>query len=58
MLAELEQHDKVAAELVKLRYFAGLPHIQAAEVLGITRRAADRLWTLARAWLHQRLEES
>jgi RNA polymerase sigma factor (TIGR02999 family) len=56
-LTELEQHDKLASQLVKLRYFAGLPHIQAAEALGITRRAADRLWTLARAWLHQRLEE-
>jgi RNA polymerase sigma factor (TIGR02999 family) len=57
-LAEFEQHDQQAAQLVKLRYFAGLTHQQAAEMLGITRRAADRLWTLARAWLHQRLQES
>jgi RNA polymerase sigma factor (TIGR02999 family) len=57
-LAELEQHDAQAARLVKLRYFAGLTHQQAAEVLGVTRRAADRLWALARAWLHQRLQES
>jgi len=56
-LAELEQHDAQAARLVKLRYFAGLTHQQAAELLGITRRAADRLWALARAWLHQRLQE-
>jgi RNA polymerase sigma factor (TIGR02999 family) len=54
-LADLERHDQNAARLVKLRYFAGLTHQQAAEMLGITRRAADRLWTLARAWLHQRL---
>jgi DNA-binding transcriptional regulator LsrR (DeoR family) len=52
------QHDAQAARLVKLRYSAGLTHQQAAEVLGITRREADRLWALARAWLHQRLEES
>jgi RNA polymerase sigma factor (TIGR02999 family) len=57
-LAELEQHDAAAARLVKLRYFAGLTHQQAAELLGITRRAADRLWALARAWLLQRLQES
>ena len=57
-LAELQRHDEQAAKLVKLRYFAGLTHHQAAEVLGITRRAADRLWALARAWLHQRLQES
>ena len=57
-LTELEQHDSQAAQLVKLRYFAGLTHQQAAETLGITRRAADRLWALARAWLHQRLQEN
>jgi RNA polymerase sigma factor (TIGR02999 family) len=57
-LSELEQHDPQAAQLVKLRYFAGLSHQQAAALLGITRRAADRLWALARAWLHQRLQES
>jgi RNA polymerase sigma factor (TIGR02999 family) len=54
-LAELEEHDPQAAQLVKLRYFAGLSHQQAAEVLGISRRAADRIWALARAWLYQRI---
>jgi RNA polymerase sigma factor (TIGR02999 family) len=57
-LADLEQHDAQAARLVKLRYFVGLSHQQAANLLGISRRAADRLWALARAWLHQRLQES
>ena len=56
-LVEFEQHDPQAAQLVKLRYFAGLTHQQAAGLLGISRRAADRLWALARAWLHQRLQE-
>jgi RNA polymerase sigma factor (TIGR02999 family) len=56
-LTELEGHDAPAGQLVKLRYFAGLSHQEAAELLGITRRAADRLWALARAWLHQRLSE-
>jgi RNA polymerase sigma factor (TIGR02999 family) len=56
-LTELEQHDAQAAQLVKLRFFGGVTHEQAAEMLGITRRAADRLWTLARTWLRQRLQE-
>jgi RNA polymerase sigma factor (TIGR02999 family) len=56
-LAALEQHDLVSAKLVKLRYFAGLSHQQAAEALGLTRRAADRLWALARAWLYQHIAE-
>jgi RNA polymerase sigma factor (TIGR02999 family) len=54
-LTELERHDPQAARLVKLRYFAGLSHQQAAEALGVGRRAADRLWALARAWLYQHL---
>jgi hypothetical protein len=40
---------------VKLRYFAGLTHQQAAEAMGVTRGVADRLWDLGRAWLCQRL---
>ncbi len=56
-LAELERHDDMTAQLVKLRYFAGLSHQEAANVLGITRRAADRIWALAKAWLHQQLRE-
>jgi len=56
-LTELEQHDPTAARLVNLRYFAGLSHRDAADALGITRRAADRLWTLARTWLYQRLAD-
>jgi RNA polymerase sigma factor (TIGR02999 family) len=56
-LRDLGSHDAQAADLVKLRYFAGLSHQQAADALGIGRRAADRLWALARAWLHQRIGE-
>jgi RNA polymerase sigma factor (TIGR02999 family) len=40
-----------AAELVKLRYFAGLTNEQAAEALGISSATADRDWTYAKAWL-------
>jgi RNA polymerase sigma factor (TIGR02999 family) len=52
-LDELEHHDPQAAALVKLRFFAGFEHQQAADMLGISRRAADRLWLLARTWLYR-----
>ncbi len=54
-LTQLEGHDPDAARLVKLRYFAGLSHQDAAEALGISRGAADRLWALGRAWLFRQL---
>jgi RNA polymerase sigma factor (TIGR02999 family) len=49
----LEAADAQAAELVKLRYFTGLSIPEAAQVLGISSRTADRVWAYARAWLHQ-----
>jgi RNA polymerase sigma factor (TIGR02999 family) len=54
-LDELERHDAEAAALVKLRFFAGFEHQQAAEMLGLSRRAADRQWLLARTWLFRAL---
>jgi RNA polymerase sigma factor (TIGR02999 family) len=56
-LSRLEGHDPDAARLVKLRYFAGLSHQEAAAALGIGRGAADRLWALARAWLFRQLSK-
>jgi RNA polymerase sigma factor (TIGR02999 family) len=56
-LAELSRHDELAARLVVLRYRSGMSHQEAAESLGIGRRAADRLWALARTWLFRRLAE-
>jgi RNA polymerase sigma factor (TIGR02999 family) len=47
--------DAQAAELVKLRYFAGLSLPEAADVLDVSPRTADRLWAYARAWLHNAL---
>src|SRR5436190_5872757 len=57
-LTELERHDAAAAQLVKLRYFAGFGHQEAAQALGIGRREADRLWALARAWLYHQLGDA
>jgi len=54
-LDALAEHDAIAAELVKLRYFAGLTLAEAAMGLGISTRTADRLWTYAKARLHERL---
>ena len=50
-LDALDAHDARKAELVKLRYFAGLTIDEAADVLGISTPTAKRDWTYARAWL-------
>jgi len=50
-LQKLEQEDAQKAELVKLRFFAGLTNKQAAKVLSISPATADRAWAYARAWL-------
>ena len=55
VLTELEQQWPDKAQLVKLRYFAGLSVQDAAEVLGISKSSAERSWVFTRAWLHSRL---
>jgi RNA polymerase sigma factor (TIGR02999 family) len=52
-LDRLAAKDSLKAELVKLRYFAGLTADQAARVLGISPSSADRHWAYARAWLYR-----
>lgn len=54
-LDRLEQKDRVKADLVKLRYFAGLTMEEAASALGISPATAHRYWNYARAWLHQEI---
>jgi RNA polymerase sigma factor (TIGR02999 family) len=51
-LTQLAVADPRRAELVRLRYFAGLTLEQTAELLGISRATADRHWAFARAWLY------
>jgi RNA polymerase sigma factor (TIGR02999 family) len=55
-LSKLSTVDRTAAQLVQLRYFAGVSIPEAAEILGVSRRTADRLWAYSRAWLHQEIE--
>jgi RNA polymerase sigma factor (TIGR02999 family) len=55
-LTRLAAANPQAAQLVQLRYFAGLSIPEAAQALGISARSADRRWAYARAWLHQELE--
>ncbi len=56
-LTRLAEKDAQLAELVKLRYFAGLGLEQVAQIQGITRRTATSHWAYARAWLHRIMAE-
>ena len=51
-IAKLAVEDPQAAQLVRLRYFAGLPVEEAAELTGLSRSSAYEHWSYARAWLH------
>ena len=54
-LQRMELTDRTTAELVNLRYFAGLSMPEAAEAMGVTLRTAERNWTYAKTWLHREL---
>jgi len=56
-LEELQANDKRKAELVKLRFFAGLTNEQAAEALGISTSTADNDWAYAKTWLRVKMTE-
>lgn len=57
-LTRFTELDPQKAELIKLRYFAGLSEQAAAEALGISRATASRHWSFARAWLIQAMESN
>ena len=54
-LDELAQADRDAAVLVKLRFFGGMTMAEVADVLGISVRSAQDLWSYARTWLRRRM---
>ena len=57
-LDKLAAQDPMAADLIKLRFFAGLPNVQAAQLLGLPERTAKRTWAYARAWLYDELKRT
>ncbi len=57
-LAKLSQSDPIKSELIELRYFAGLTGDQAAKILGISSKTADRYWAYSRAWIRREMEGS
>ena len=56
-LDALARREPVKAELVKLRYFAGLSLEEAADCLGVSPATAKRYWAVARAWLFAALSD-
>jgi len=54
-LERLAAEEPAIAELIKLRFFVGLTHEEAAQVLGISERSARRDWAFGRAWLFREL---
>ena len=54
-LERLQTIDAEAVQLVHLRYFVGMSIPDAAKLMGIAPRTADRIWAFARAWLHQEI---
>lgn len=56
-LSRLEERWPEKAQLVKLRYFAGMTIPEAAELMHISRTTAERHWTFARAWLYSQLQD-
>jgi RNA polymerase sigma factor (TIGR02999 family) len=57
-LDKLAEEEPAKAELVKLRFFAGLTMPEVAEALGISLATAERHWTYARTWLYAELKEA
>jgi RNA polymerase sigma factor (TIGR02999 family) len=57
-LEKLAKEDARAAEIAKLRFFAGLTLEEAGQVLGVTDRTAKRYWAFARAWLFDEMRHS
>ena len=56
-ITALEKEDAETAEIVKLRFFAGLKRDQVADQLGVSPRTVSSRWTYARAWLKRHINE-
>lgn len=58
VLDELARQHPVKAEVVKLRFFAGMTHEETAQVLGLSEATARNYWTFARAWILNEINKS
>jgi RNA polymerase sigma factor (TIGR02999 family) len=58
VLDEFARQHPVKAEVVKLRFFAGMTHEETARVLGISEATARNYWTFARAWILNEISQS
>ncbi|MBL8892694.1 MAG: sigma-70 family RNA polymerase sigma factor [Planctomycetaceae bacterium] len=56
LLDKLQSQDPAAAQLVKLRVFAGFKMSEIADILGVSPRTAQDLWSYGKAWLHDRMK--
>lgn len=56
-LTKLAEIEPAKAELVKLRFFAGLTMPHAAEAMGVSLATAERYWTFAKSWLYAELSD-
>ena len=57
-LEKLAREDGRAAEMAKLRFFGGLTLEEAAQVMGVTERTANRYWAFARVWLFHEMRQT
>ncbi len=57
LLTRLEDHDVQHANYVRHRFYVGHSHVETAEIMGLSRRQADRIWTMARTWFKLKLKE-
>jgi RNA polymerase sigma factor (TIGR02999 family) len=55
---KLASHNPLGAEMIRLRFFAGLSNTEADELLGLPERTARRTWAYARAWLYDELKKT
>lgn len=56
-LDQYAQRDPTGAQLIKLRFYVGLPNHEAAAILGLSERTAKRTWAFARAWLYEEIRQ-
>jgi RNA polymerase sigma factor (TIGR02999 family) len=57
VLDDLERHDEIKAQIVKLRFFSGMNHDEIAALLEVNEKTVRRHWALAKVWLYRAMKE-